>query len=217
MGDREGFGMVWDYAEVNFFSNSGGNWSTPVDKIQMAIADFPANGFGSIKQINAGEVLYEKGTVISSDPPYYDNIGYADLSDFFFCWLRPSLKDVYPDILARNRFVVHPIARLPDNVWGWTFFTVDESPYLSRHFVTEWQFGLSLLVRVNDRLFVFDTDGVPFDPGRIGVSRLDREELVRLFGPSRTTQKVRITKLAAASLEMSDRAIRTMTTRLWTH
>ena len=120
--------------------------------------------------------------------------------------------EVYEGILARNRFVVHPIARLPNNVWGWTFFTVDESPYLSRHFVTEWQFGLSLLVRVNDRLFVFDTDGVPFDPGRIGVSRLGREELVRLFGPSSTAQKVRITKLAAASLEMSDRAIRTMTT-----
>ncbi|MBY3383070.1 DUF1156 domain-containing protein [Rhizobium laguerreae] len=97
---RQAIPMVWDYAEVNFFSNSGGNWSTPIDKIQMAIADFPANGFGSIKQLSAGEVPYEKGTVISSDPPYYDNIGYADLSDFFFCWLRPSLKDVYPDIFG---------------------------------------------------------------------------------------------------------------------
>ena len=120
--------------------------------------------------------------------------------------------EAYEGILARNRFVVHPIARLPENVWGWTFFTVDESPYLSRHFVTEWRFGLTLMVRVNNRLFVFDTDGVPFDPRKIGVARLDREELVRLFGPSSMAQKVRITKLATASLELADRAIRTMTT-----
>lgn len=97
---RQAIPMVWDYAEVNFFSNSGGNWLTPVDKIRMAIADFPARGVGSIKQVNAGEVVYLDGTVISSDPPYYDNIGYADLSDFFFCWLRPNLKDVFPDIFG---------------------------------------------------------------------------------------------------------------------
>lgn len=115
-------------------------------------------------------------------------------------------------ILARNRFVVHPVADLPEGVWGWTFFTVDESPYLSRHFVTEWKFGVTLMVRINDRLFVFDTDGVPFDASKIGVTRLDRQILVRLFGPSSSNRKVRITKLAAASLEMADRAIRTTTT-----
>jgi putative DNA methylase len=97
---RQAIPMVWDYAEVNFFSNSGGNWSTPIDKIRMAVAGFPAKGIGSIEQINAGEVSYNSGTVISSDPPYYDNIGYADLSDFFFCWLRPSLKEVYPEIFG---------------------------------------------------------------------------------------------------------------------
>lgn len=115
-------------------------------------------------------------------------------------------------ILARNRFLVHPVVDLPEGVWGWTFFTVDESPYLSRHFVTEWQFGVTLMVRINDRLFVFDTDGVPFDASKIGVTRLDRQILVRLFGPSSNDRKVRITKLAAASLEMADRAIRTTMT-----
>lgn len=97
---RQAIPMVWDYAEVNFFSNSGGNWSTPIDKISKAIADFPASGVGSIKQMNAGEVVFAPNTVISSDPPYYDNIGYADLSDFFFCWLRPSLREVYPDVFG---------------------------------------------------------------------------------------------------------------------
>lgn len=115
-------------------------------------------------------------------------------------------------IVARNRFVVHPVDDLPEGVWGWTFFSVDESPYLSRHFVTEWQFGVTLMVRINDRLFVFDTDGVPFDANKIGVTPLDRQILVRLFGPSSNDRKVRITKLAATSLEMADRAIRATTT-----
>ncbi|MBX4863813.1 DUF1156 domain-containing protein [Rhizobium bangladeshense] len=97
---RQAIPMVWDYAEVNFFSNSGGNWLTPIEKIRMTIADLPATGIGSIEQANAGEVAYRDGTVISSDPPYYDNIGYADLSDFFFCWLRPNLKDVFPEIFG---------------------------------------------------------------------------------------------------------------------
>ncbi len=120
--------------------------------------------------------------------------------------------EAYEGILARNRFVVQPIANCPANVWAWSFFTVDESPYLARHFVTEWRFGLTLIVRAGDRLFVFDTDGVPFDLKKVGVTRLDRSDLVRLFAPSTAGQRVRITKLAASSLDMSDRAIRTMTT-----
>lgn len=120
--------------------------------------------------------------------------------------------ETYEGILARNRFLVSSIGDCPSNVWGWSFFSVDDSPYLARHFITEWRFGLTLVVRAGDRLFVFDTDGVPFDPAKIGVTRLDRSRLIRLFAPSTDEQKVRITKLAASSLDMSDRAIRTVTT-----
>lgn len=97
---RQAIPMVWDFAEVNFFSNSGGNWSTPVDKISKSVSALPASTGGTISQANAGEVGYQTGTVISTDPPYYDNIGYADLSDFFFCWLRRSLRDIYPEIFG---------------------------------------------------------------------------------------------------------------------
>ena len=97
---RQVIPMVWDYAEANFFSNSGGNWSTHIDKICKAISKFPARGVSSIKQLDACEVIYEPGTVISSDPPYYDNIGYADLSDFFFFWMKPGLRDIYPEIFS---------------------------------------------------------------------------------------------------------------------
>lgn len=97
---RQAIPMVWDFAEVNFFSNSGGNWLTPIDKIAKTIAELPASKDGKIEQKNAAEVTFESGTVMSTDPPYYDNIGYADLSDFFFAWLRPILKPIYPEIFG---------------------------------------------------------------------------------------------------------------------
>ncbi len=97
---RQAIPMVWDFAEVNFFSNSGGSWSTPIDKISMTVANFSANSLGSIRQVSAGEVRYSANTVVSTDPPYYDNIGYADLSDFFFCWMKPLIQPVYPDLFG---------------------------------------------------------------------------------------------------------------------
>src|SRR5262249_13834386 len=100
----------------------------------------------------------------------------------------------------------------PDNCLGWTFFTVDESPYLARHFVTEWRFGLCLIARIGTRLFVFDTDGVPFDLGKAGVERLARGWLSRLFRDSCDAEAVRITRMSASSLDMSARAIRSVTT-----
>ena len=97
---RQAIPMVWDFAEVNFFSNSGGSWSTPIDKISMVVADLPDNSPGLIRQVSAGEVTYSPNTVISTDPPYYDNIGYADLSDFFFCWMKPLIRPVFPDLFG---------------------------------------------------------------------------------------------------------------------
>jgi putative DNA methylase len=97
---RQAIPMVWDFAEVNFFSNSGGNLTTPIDKISRAIADFRGERSGVVTQREASEAAYSSEMVVSTDPPYYDNIGYADLSDFFFCWLRPTLKDVYPELFS---------------------------------------------------------------------------------------------------------------------
>lgn len=97
---RQGIPMVWDYAEANFFSNSGGSISTPIEKISEAIAALPASGFGEISQLNAEDVRYPQGAVISTDPPYYNNIVYSVLSDFFYVWLRKNLKDYYPDIFG---------------------------------------------------------------------------------------------------------------------
>lgn len=97
---RQAIPMVWDYAEVNFFSNSGGSWSTPIDKIAKAIASLENNSRGCIFQKNASLPIENDGFVVSTDPPYYDNVPYADISDFFYVWLRRNLRKVYPDLFS---------------------------------------------------------------------------------------------------------------------
>lgn len=97
---RQAIPMTWDYAEVNPFCSSSGNWSAMKDWVWKAVESLPAWQSGSEIQHDAQTVQYPAGVVISTDPPYYDNIGYADLSDFFFCWLKGPLKTVYPDIFG---------------------------------------------------------------------------------------------------------------------
>jgi putative DNA methylase len=93
--------MTWDFAEVNFFSSSVGALDTVLKTLSTPINFFPPMaGFGSIEQCDAQNAPIGEDAIISTDPPYYDNIGYADLSDFFFCWLKPALHLVYPDIFG---------------------------------------------------------------------------------------------------------------------
>lgn len=97
---RQAIPMVWDYAESNPFSNSGGNIATAIDKARMAIEWLPADGRGSAEQEDAAKNGRSAGCFISTDPPYYDNISYADLSDFFYVWLRYSLSSIYPALFS---------------------------------------------------------------------------------------------------------------------
>ncbi len=92
--------MVWDFAEANPFSASGGNISHFLDKAVMAIGATPANTFGYAHASDAAFQTISSGKLVATDPPYYDNIGYADLSDFFYVWLRRSLKPVFQDLFA---------------------------------------------------------------------------------------------------------------------
>ena len=94
--------MVWDFAESNPFSNSSGNWMSEVDGVAGALLRLPQNvNAGSVSQDDASETIRsDTGPVIVTDPPYYANIGYADLSDFFYVWLRPILRNIYPDVFA---------------------------------------------------------------------------------------------------------------------
>lgn len=96
---RQAIPMSWDYAEANPFSNSSGGLSLFVDKVADFISECSSYSVKSqARQFDAQSDCGLRQVVVSSDPPYYDNIGYADLSDYFYVWLRRSLKDVYPKI-----------------------------------------------------------------------------------------------------------------------
>ncbi|MDP2845821.1 MAG: hypothetical protein Q8N79_07100, partial [Candidatus Methanoperedens sp.] len=97
---RQAIPMTWDYAEANPFADAGGSFATAIDKGVMAISSLPANLKGQVFQANASLQSISQSKVISTDPPYYDNISYADLSDFFYVWLRRTLRPVYPGLFA---------------------------------------------------------------------------------------------------------------------
>ena len=97
---RQAIPMVWDFAEVNPFADAGGSLEAALDKGAMVINAFPALNTGSGGQFDAANQTISTDKLVSTDPPYYDNIGYADLSDFFYVWLRRALQSIYPDLFS---------------------------------------------------------------------------------------------------------------------
>lgn len=97
---RQSIPMTWDFGEGNVFCSSSGAWTPSVNWVSMAVAVLPSFSTGSVVQDNAQAQRIASDKVISTDPPYYDNIGYADLSDFLFVWLKRALRDIYPDLFS---------------------------------------------------------------------------------------------------------------------
>ncbi|ABN76952.1 DUF1156 domain-containing protein [Cereibacter sphaeroides] len=98
---RQSLPMTWDFAEVNVFSESSGSYHSLFTRMVKGFEVLGASDEKSaITQSDAQGVQYPLDTAISTDPPYYDNIGYADLSDFFFCWMKPALRAIYPDLFS---------------------------------------------------------------------------------------------------------------------
>jgi len=98
---RQAIPMVWDPVEINPFAGAGGDFEEIVAKAAPTViaSTLPACSIATATQRDAATYIHTgKAPVISTDPPYYDNIGYADLSDFFYVWLRRSLHSVYPDL-----------------------------------------------------------------------------------------------------------------------
>ncbi len=97
---RQAIPMVWSFAEANPFSNSGGNLMNAIRKSKMVIESLPSSGKGKCSQADATTQLLSTQKIISTDPPYYDNIGYADLSDFFYVWLRYTMKSTFQSLFS---------------------------------------------------------------------------------------------------------------------
>lgn len=97
---RQAIQMTWDFAEANAFADTGGSFGTAIDKGAMALDALPTGTPSAASQADAASQAITAGKVVSTDPPYYDNVPYADLSDFFYLWMRRSLRDAYPDLFA---------------------------------------------------------------------------------------------------------------------
>ena len=96
---RQAIAMVWDYSEANPFSSGGGNWdATCLEWIDRVLRDLVPVVPAQINLRNAANGLTIKDSAISTDPPYFDNISYADLSDYFYVWTRRTLRDIDPEI-----------------------------------------------------------------------------------------------------------------------
>ncbi|MBI3978728.1 MAG: DUF1156 domain-containing protein [Chloroflexi bacterium] len=98
---RQAMPMTWDYAEANALSTAGGGFVLTLDSLAEVLLKLAANPQRCrVLQRDATSPCGGKDILVCTDPPYYDNIGYADLSDFFYVWLRRSIGKLYPDVLA---------------------------------------------------------------------------------------------------------------------
>lgn len=97
---RNALPMTWDYAETNVLDKGTGSYLNATMWEAEVVELFSSATAGVAFQASAQQQTTSQGRVVSTDPPYYDNIGYADLSDFFYVWLRRSLKPTFPDLFA---------------------------------------------------------------------------------------------------------------------
>jgi putative DNA methylase len=101
--NRQAVPMVWDFPEANILEPVAVSWLNSVNRIAVTceVTLTTVSKKQSAAQFNAAKYQFKSPKyIISTDPPYYDNIGYSDLSDFFYVWLRHGLKDFYPDLLS---------------------------------------------------------------------------------------------------------------------
>jgi putative DNA methylase len=98
--NRQAIPIKWDFCETNIMSDSSGNIGGMLEWVSKALETAPANPYGFAAQADAQRQSTSSHKLVSTDPPYYDNVGYADLSDFFYVWLRRSLRSVFPELFA---------------------------------------------------------------------------------------------------------------------
>jgi len=99
---RQAIGIVWDFAEANPFSSSTQNWIGQIERVATVVERLPTTpNAAQVYQADAAATPHAADSpIIVTDPPYYDNIAYADISDFFYVWLRKPLRGIYPDLFA---------------------------------------------------------------------------------------------------------------------
>ncbi len=97
---RQALPMAWDYAEINIFAKAAGDVLVSLEGITRTLSHFGNGQNGCVFHADAQNQSISNDKLVSTDPPYYDNIGYADLSDFFYVWLRRTLRPIFPTLFS---------------------------------------------------------------------------------------------------------------------
>jgi putative DNA methylase len=95
---RQAIPMVWDYSEANVLGSGSGSWDACIRAVSRALEKSRASGPTAVSQADAQHLKVSGPMVVCTDPPYYDNIGYADLADFFYVWLRRTLMNQHSNL-----------------------------------------------------------------------------------------------------------------------
>ena len=147
---RQAIPMLWDFVETAPFATATGSWAAATEMSAQGLRGTAGgNARGYVEQQDAGRRSYQR-MLISTDPPYYDNVGYADLSDFFYVWLRRSLAFVQPDLFATvltpktDELVADPFRRGGDE--GARAFFEDGFTRVFTRIRAETQFDLPITV-----------------------------------------------------------------------
>ena len=122
-------------------------------------------------------------------------------------------RELAEAVLNRDRFQPIPISGLPDNAAGVAYYGWRTSPLLTKQFFPEWTLGVCIMVRAGDLVFAHDTEGIVFDGGKLGLGRMAQQTLACAFPPGADGNAVRLARISAASLDMSESAIRTQAIR----
>jgi len=97
---KQAIPMMWDFGENNPFGKAAGGFLVSLGNLLKVLNRLPCNSHGIAAQLDAANQTISQNKVISTDPPYYDNVPYADLSDFFYVWMRRILREIYPNLFA---------------------------------------------------------------------------------------------------------------------
>ena len=103
---RQAIGMVWDFCETNLWADASGNWDGATDWVARVIAQ-EANAYSSEGHVEQASATHhplpdDTASAVVTDPPYYDAVPYAYLSDFFFVWQRRILNDTHPNLFHED-------------------------------------------------------------------------------------------------------------------
>lgn len=115
---RQAIPMTWVFAEGNPFSSVTGNYDTMLKNVYESVAELYTGLPVVVKQDNAVTMQFPKNSILFTELPYYDNIGYADLSDYFYIWLRKCLRDVFPSLFEKVVTSKEELSSIPEHYDG---------------------------------------------------------------------------------------------------